>query len=257
MLESLKLPSLQPSGIPATIPEESSGPNGLRNSSENLPNDPFLSTVGNNRDRSDLSFNNHPSFFNRLNEFGNGTELETPTTQPTGSASHEMFGPSNGLNLVEKPMPVRKTRAVTSEITSRKLTSRSARDIGNDGKRQTASQDSGPQAPARRSTRLTSKFTSKLGVGSERETRLGAKEREREAKKVKAVGRGRSLHLGGNSAAAREREKEREKANSEDVNVSSAKYDETYLEGPLLTVMGEPDVRRYFTETYVPCWASD
>jgi hypothetical protein len=144
-------------------------------------------------------------------------ELETPTSQPTGSGSHEIFGPANGSNLTEKPLPVRKTRA---EIATRKLTSRNTRDISNDGKRSTASQDSGSQAPARRSTRLTSKFTSKLGVGTERETRLGAKEREREAKKAKTIGsRSRSLHLGGNSVAAKEREKERERGNSEDINV--------------------------------------
>lgn len=226
MLESLKIPSYpsHPSNIPPTIPEESSALNGLRNSSENLPSDPFSSNGGSSRDRSDLSFNNHPSFFNRLNEgVGSSLEAETPTSQPTGSSSHELFG-GNGVNTADKPPPVRKTRATATEVTTRKLTSRSTREIGNDGKRSAASsQESGPQAPARRSTRLTSKFTSKLGVGAERETRLGTKEREREAKKAKTIGsRGRGLHLTGASVAAKERQKEREQENSEDINVRAS-----------------------------------
>ncbi|PUU84078.1 hypothetical protein B9Z19DRAFT_1098323 [Tuber borchii] len=235
MLESLKIPSYpsHPSNIPPTIPEESSTLNGLRNSSENLPSDPFSANGGSSRDRSDLSFNNHPSFFNRLNEgVGSGLEAETPTSQPTGSSSHELFG-GNGLNTADKPPPVRKTRATTTEVTTRKLTSRSTREVGNDGKRSAASsQESGPQAPARRSTRLTSKFTSKLGVGAERETRLGTKEREREAKKAKTVAsRSRSLHLTGASAAAKERQKERERDTSEDINMSDAASKPTFAPG--------------------------
>lgn len=225
MLESLKLPTPNPSNIPATIPEESAASNGNRNASENLPNDPFCSTNGGSRDRSDLAFNNHPSFFNRLNEgLGNGiSELETPTAQSSHPAGHEMLGGGNLNTIPEKPPPVRKTRATTTEITTRKLSSRSTREISNEAKRPatTSSQDiNATAAPARRSTRLTSKFTSKLGVGSERETRMAAKEREREAKKMKtASGRSRSgLHLSsGTTAAAKERE--RDKGNSEDVNV--------------------------------------
>lgn len=224
MLESLKLPSSNLSGIPTTIPEEPATTNGLRNSSENIPNDPFSTTNGGSRDRSDLAFNNHPSFFNRLNEgLGNGaSELETPTAQSSNPAGHEMLGGGNLNTISEKPPPVRKTRAATTEITARKLSSRSTREIGNDVKRPTtaSSQDiNAIAAPARRSTRLTSKFTSKLGVGSERETRLATKERERDAKKVKTTGsRSRSLHLSSGTAAA-VKERERDKGNSEDVNV--------------------------------------
>lgn len=223
MLESLKLPS-NPSGIPVTIPEEPATTNGLRNTSENIPNDPFSSTNGGSRDRSDLAFNNHPSFFNRLNEgLGNGaSELETPTAQSSNPSGHEMLG--GNLNTIsEKPPPVRKTRATATDVTTRKLSSRSTREIGNDAKRPTtaSSQDiNAIAAPARRSTRLTSKFTSKLGVGSERETRLAAKERERDAKKIKTAGsRSRSgLHLGSGTAAAA-KERGGDKGNSEDVNV--------------------------------------
>lgn len=224
MLESLKLPSLNLSGIPTTIPEEPATSNGLRNASENIPNDPFSTANGGSRDRSDLAFNNHPSFFNRLNEgLGNGaSELETPTAQSSNPAGHEMLGGGNLNTISEKPPPVRKTRAATTEITARKLSSRSTREIGNDVKRPTtaSSQDiNAIAAPARRSTRLTSKFTSKLGVGSERETRLATKERERDAKKVKTTGsRSRSLHLSSGTAAA-VKERERDKGNSEDVNV--------------------------------------
>lgn len=226
MLESLKLPSLNPPSIPTTIPEEPATMNGLRNASENIPNDPFSSTNGGSRDRSDLAFNNHPSFFNRLNEgLGNGaSELETPTAQSSNPAGHEMLGGGNLNTISEKPPPVRKTRAATTEITTRKLSSRSTREIGNDVKRPTtaSSQDiNAIAAPARRSTRLTSKFTSKLGVGSERETRLATKERERDAKKVKTTGsRSRSgLHLSSSGATAAVKERERDKGNSEDVNV--------------------------------------
>lgn len=223
MLESLKLPSSNPPGIPTTIPEESATTNGSRNASENIPSDPFSSTNGGTRDRSDLAFNNHPSFFNRLNEgLGNSaSELETPTAQSSNPAGHEMLG----LNTIsEKPPPVRKTRAATTEITTRKLSSRSTREIGNDAKRPTtaSSQDiNAIAAPARRSTRLTSKFTSKLGVGSERETRLATKERERDAKKMKtSSSRSKSgLHLtSGTTTVAKERGGG-DKGNSEDVNV--------------------------------------
>lgn len=226
MLESLKLPSSNSSNIPATIPEESTTTNGLRNASENIPNDPFSSTNGATRDRSDLAFNNHPSFFNRLNEgLGNSAnELETPTAQSSNPAGHEMLGGGNLNTISEKPPPVRKTRAATTEITTRKLSSRSTRDIGNDVKRPTtaSSQDiNAIAAPARRSTRLTSKFTSKLGVGSERETRLATKERERDAKKMKtSSGRSKSgLHLSSGTTAAVKEKGGGDKGNSEDVNV--------------------------------------
>lgn len=223
MIESLKLPSSNPSNIPPTIPEESAATNGLRNT-ENIQNDPFSSTNGTVRDR-DLAFNNHPSFYNRLNEgLGNIGELETPTAQSSNPASHDMLGGGNMNTIPDKPPPVRKTRATTTEITTRKLSSRTRDDNAKRSTTAAPSQDSSATAaPARRSTRLTSKFTSKLGVGTERETRLGTKEREREAKKMKSVGsRSRSLHLSGTTAAAKERE--RDKGNSEDVNVRNGSF---------------------------------
>ncbi|KAH8153153.1 uncharacterized protein LAJ45_02740 [Morchella importuna] len=230
MLESLKLPSASSLSVSGTIPEENASVNGLRNASENLQNDPFSSSNGGARDR-DLAFNNHPSFFNRLNEgLGNIGEVETPTAQSSNPSSHEMLGGGNMNAIPEKPPPVRKTRATTTEITARKLSSRNTREISDNSKRSTTtttiSQESTTTAaPARRSTRLTSKFTSKLGVGAERETRLATKEREREAKKIKSTGsRSRSLHISsGTGAAAKEREKERDKGgNSEDVNMTDA-----------------------------------
>lgn len=187
-----------------------------RNATENHnQHDPFTST-GSGRDRADLSYNNHPSFFNRLNEGTSGvSHLETPTAQSSGSGSHDLGGANR---VPDKPPPIRKTRAATSDIVTRKLASRSTRDNNADLKRLPA-EASVPAAPARRSTRLnTLKFASKLG-GSERETRLATKEREREQKKRAVSARYRTNLT---AAAAVGKEKEKERGSSEDVNMSDA-----------------------------------
>jgi len=183
-----------------------------RHATENYQNDPFTSTAQ-NRDRSDLSYNNHPSFFNRLNEgTGSVSHLETPTAQSSGSGPHDLFA-ANGVN--DKPPPVRKTRAAAADPAIRKLTSRSTRDNNADMKRPNT-EPTAPAAPARRSTRLnTLKFGSKLGT-AERETRLAAKEREREQKKRAVSARMRTNLIGG---VAMGKEKEKDRGSSEDVNV--------------------------------------
>jgi anaphase-promoting complex subunit 3 len=181
----------------------------MRNGTENQ-NDPFAST-GQNRDRSDLSYNNHPSFFNRLNEgTTTASPLETPTAQPSASASHEAMAASNGIP--DKPLPMRKTRAAAADLTSRKLTSRITRDNNAETKRSAVPppEPSAPPAPARRSTRLnTLKFASKIGT-TDKEAR-SAKEREREVKKRAVSARIRNAATG--------KDKEKDKA-SEDINVS-------------------------------------
>jgi anaphase-promoting complex subunit 3 len=189
-----------------------------RNGSENLQNDPFTST-GYSRDRADLAYNNHPSFFNRLNEgTGSASHLETPTAQPSGSGQQDLLGVTNGA--ADKPPPVRKTRAAAADVGARKLTSRSIRDNNADTKRSTTTTTSSiteptaPAAPARRSTRLnTLKFSSKLGAGSERETRLSsAKDRSDREQKKRAVSARLRSNLTGSVAGSKDKEKE-------DVNV--------------------------------------
>lgn len=188
-----------------------------RNATENFQTDPFTSTTQ-TRDRADLSYSNHPSFFNRLNEgTGSSAHLETPTAQSSASPHDLLGGAANGMN--DKPPPViRKTRAATADLATRKLTSRSTRDNIADVKRPTTAgtDSSAPPAPARRSTRLnTLKFGSKLG-SVDRETRLAAKERDRDQKKRAASARIRSNLIGGVSLA---KDRERDPGSGEDVNV--------------------------------------
>jgi len=182
-----------------------------RNATENYQNDPFISTA-HNRDRSDLSYNNHPSFFNRLNEgTGSSSHLETPTAQPSGAGPNDL-GMGNGLHDKPLPPPLRKTRAA-AELGARKLTSRAGRDV-NESKR-VPTEPIAPAAPARRSTRLnTLKFSSSKSTTGERETRLTAKEREREQKKRAVSARLRSNLAGSASLAGG-----KEKGGSDDVNV--------------------------------------
>jgi anaphase-promoting complex subunit 3 len=185
--------------------------------SENYQSDPFMSAQI--RDRSDLAFNNHPSFFNRLNEGSTSHHLETPTAQTTGVGQGDMLGAANGMG--DKTPPIRKTRAAAADLATRKLTSRSSRDPANELKRpvavaSTTAEPSVPPAPARRSTRLnTLKFGSKLGA-SDRETRLASKERERDQKKRAASARLRSNLIGGMAGIGKDKEKDRV---PEDVNV--------------------------------------
>ena len=188
-----------------------------RHATENFQTDPFTSAAQ-TRDRADLSFSNHPSFFNRLNEgTGSSAHLETPTAQSSASPHDLLLGAANGMN--DKPPPViRKTRAAAADLATRKLTSRSTRDNIADMRRPptAAGTDSSvPPAPARRSTRLnTLKFGSRLG-SADRETRLAAKERDRDQKKRAASARIRSNLMGGVSLA-----KDRDHPGSgEDVNV--------------------------------------
>lgn len=179
---------------------------------ENYQSDPFVSTT-HNRDRSDLSYNNHPSFFNRLNEgTGSSSHLETPTAQPSSAGPHDLLGMSNNLHDKPPPPPLRKTRAA-AELGARKLTSRAGRDV-NESKRVTT-EPTAPAAPARRSTRLnTLKFSSSKSSTGERETRLTTKDREREQKK-RAV----SARLRSNLASSAALGGGKEKGGSEDVNV--------------------------------------
>ncbi|KAI5781213.1 hypothetical protein EDC01DRAFT_620031 [Geopyxis carbonaria] len=207
MLEALKLPISQSEGH--VRPK-----NTAENQSNHTSSDPFAAS---SRDRSDLAYNNHPSFLNRLNEGMTGSasnvaQMETPTAQSANSSTHDLLGGSNGVP--DKPPPVRKTRTAAADIGSRKLTSRNLKD---ETKRSNSSAEpSVPAAPARRSTRLnTLKFASKLS--GERETRLASKERDREAKKRAVSTRNRSGQL---AAEAKEREKDR--GSSEDINMSDA-----------------------------------
>ena len=177
-------------------------------SRENQQNDPFTSTATLGRDRSDLSFNNHPSFFNRLNEgSGSSTNLETPTTQPPAPGSQDHLGG-------DKPPPVRKTRAA-ADVGSRKLATRTSRE-GNPEVRR-PSTEVPPAAPARRSTRLnTLKFGSKLG-GVDRESRVSSKDRDRESKKRAVSARMRTNLSGGGVSLGKDKEKDR--GSNDDVNV--------------------------------------
>jgi anaphase-promoting complex subunit 3 len=186
-----------------------------RNGSENLQNDPFTST-GYTRDRADLSYNNHQSFFNRLNEgTGSSSHLDTPTAQPSGSSQSDLLGVTN---TGEKPPPVRKTRAAAADIAAKKLISRSIRDNNAETKRPISSASSNseptvPAAPARRSTRLnTLKISSRLGTAGERETRLSAKDRADREQKKRAVSARLRSNVAGSVAGSKDKDKE-------DVNV--------------------------------------
>jgi anaphase-promoting complex subunit 3 len=207
--EMIEYCKIQPGQVPIATDEPAPR---TRNGSENLQNDPFTST-GHTRDRADLAYNNHQSFFNRLNEgTGSSSNLDSPTAQPTGSGQSDLLGVTNAS---EKPPPVRKTRATATDVGARKLISRSIRDNNAETKRPVSSASSTteptvPAAPARRSTRLnTLKISGRLGTGVERETRLPAKDREQKKRTVSA--RLRS-NVTGSVAGSKDKDKE-------DVNV--------------------------------------
>ncbi|KAA8893736.1 hypothetical protein FN846DRAFT_901190 [Sphaerosporella brunnea] len=205
--------------VMANVAASEEPPARTRNGSENLQNDPFISS-GYTRDRGDLAYNNHPSFFNRLNEgTGSASHLDTPTAQPSGSGQSDLLGVATGAG--DKPPPVRKTRAAVADAGVRKLTSRSVRDNNAEMKRPISSSSTGeptiPAAPARRSTRLnTLKFSSKLGSGAERETRLSAKDRTDREQKKRAV----STRLKSNLVAGG-KDKDKEDVNVRDNPTSS------------------------------------
>lgn len=216
--EMLEYCKTMPTQSNAPLPNTEDPPARIRNATENYQNDPFTSSSSSSsaqtRDRSDLSYSNHPSFFNRLNEgSGSSSTLDTPTAQTSVSGSHDLLGGGHGLS--DKPPPVRKTRATATDVASRKLTSRTTREA-NPEIRRPSTEASAPPAPARRSTRLnTLKFGSKSG-GIERETRLASKDRDRESKKRAVSARMRTNLSGGGVSLGKEKEKDR---GSNDINV--------------------------------------
>ncbi|TGZ85418.1 TPR-like protein [Ascodesmis nigricans] len=178
----------------------------LRNT-ENQP-DPFTAHTSHSRER-DLSNPTSSSFLNRLNESSGATSaaahhLETPTAQPAGSHGFDLLGGANGNGVAEKPPPIsRKTRAATVELGTRRLGSRTTREISQESKRPISSSQEAPPAPARRSTRLNT-----LKFGSKGTDRLGTRDRdrekEREAKKRAVSTRSRTVQMSGTGLFTKE-----------------------------------------------------
>ena len=129
--------------------------------------------------------------FTKLNESVNGGFGGSGIDIDTAGRDHGGIG---GLERQVKPpgAPLRKTRAVTADVGSRRgLTNRNAKDINNEVPKRTTSQmvaESGVTA-TRRSTRLlNTKLTSKFVTGGSIADRSGVNAKEREVKKSKAIG---------------------------------------------------------------------
>lgn len=188
-----------------------------KSGTENMKDDPFTTSFA--RDRSNLSYNNHPSFFNRLNEGAGGgvsnvPEFEISPIQSSASTGNDVTRGGHHAQA-KHPAVVKKPRVAPSTMNTRKLTSRSTRDINSDVKR-AASSTAETAQPQRRSMRLNT-FRGKISSG-DREPQTGIPERERErdreARKTKQTG-ARSRAMNGKPV----QECEKDSLASEDVNV--------------------------------------